>query len=56
MEQVITLPLEDLAVLDRLCRDQGVSRDEAVETAVRWYIERGGDLPDLDEALDEIEP
>ena len=34
--------------------DQGVSRDAAVESAVRWYIEREGDLPPAN--LDEIEP
>jgi metal-responsive CopG/Arc/MetJ family transcriptional regulator len=54
MEQAITaaLPPEDLAALDRLCRDQRMSRDEAVETAVRWYIEREGDLPSIDDAAD----
>ncbi len=57
MEQAITatLPPEDLAELDRVCRDQGVSRPDAVERALRWYIERGGDLPPVDD-LDEIEP
>jgi metal-responsive CopG/Arc/MetJ family transcriptional regulator len=56
MEQAITatLPPEDLAELDRVCRDQGVSRLDAVESAVRWYIEREGELPPLDD-LDEIE-
>jgi metal-responsive CopG/Arc/MetJ family transcriptional regulator len=51
MEQAITasLPPDDLAALDRLCRDQRMSRDEAVETAVRWYIEREGDLPSIDD-------
>jgi metal-responsive CopG/Arc/MetJ family transcriptional regulator len=59
MEQTIaaTLPPEDLAALDRLCRDQRMSRDEAVETAVRWYIEREGDLPPVDDPIaDDIEP
>ncbi len=56
MKQAITLPLEDLAMLDQLCRDQRMNRDEAVEAAVRWYIERGGDLPTLDDPIDEIEP
>jgi metal-responsive CopG/Arc/MetJ family transcriptional regulator len=58
MEQAITasLPPEDLAALDRVCRDQGVSRPEAVESAVRWYIEREGDLPSIDDlAADETE-
>jgi metal-responsive CopG/Arc/MetJ family transcriptional regulator len=57
MEQAITatLPSEDLAALDRLCRDQRMSRDEAVETALRWYIEREGDLPPIDDpAAEEI--
>ena len=59
MEQAITasLPPEDLAALNRLCRDQRMSRDEAVETALRWYIEREGDLPSIDDpAAEEIEP
>jgi metal-responsive CopG/Arc/MetJ family transcriptional regulator len=59
MEQAITtaLPPDELVALDRVCRDQGVSRDEAVESAVRWYIEREGDLPSIDDlAADEIEP
>jgi hypothetical protein len=57
MEQAIaaSLPPEDLAALDRLCRDQRMSRDEAVETALRWYIEREGDLPPIDDpAAEEI--
>jgi hypothetical protein len=56
MEQAIiaTLLPEDLAALDRVCRDQGVSRHDAVESAVRWYIDREGDLPPVDD-LDEIE-
>jgi len=59
MEQAITatLPPEDLAALDRVCRDQGMSRDDAVESAVRWYIEREGDLPPIDDlAADEFDP
>jgi hypothetical protein len=57
MEQAITaaLPPDDLAALDRVCRDQGVSRLDAVESAVRWYIERDGDLPSVAEIDDEIE-
>jgi hypothetical protein len=56
MEQAITatLPPEDLAALDRVCRDQGVSRRDAVESAVHWYIEREGELPPVDD-LDEAE-
>jgi metal-responsive CopG/Arc/MetJ family transcriptional regulator len=58
MEQTITatLPPDDLAQLDRVCRDQGVSRHDAVESALRWYIEREGDLPSVDDLDDEIEP
>jgi len=58
MEHAITasLPPEDLAALDRLCRDQGVSRRDAVESALRWYIEREGDLPSVDDLDDEIGP
>ena len=54
MEQAVILPPDDLAALDRVCRDQGVSREEAVESAVRWYIEWEGDLPQVDD-LDEID-
>ena len=56
MEQTIvaTLPSDDLAALDRLCREQGVSRLDAVESAVRWYIDREGELPFVDD-LDEAE-
>jgi len=59
MEQAITatLPPEDLAALDRVCREQGVSRLDAVENALRWYIDREGDLPSIDDpTADEIEP
>jgi len=53
MEITASLPPEELANLDRVCRDQGVSRDDAVESALRWYIERQGDLPSIDD-LDEV--
>ena len=58
MEQAITTTLlpEYLTALDRVCRDQGVSRLDAVESAVRWYIAREGDLPPVDDLYDEIEP
>jgi len=49
-----TLPPDDLAALDRVCRDQGVSRLDAVESAVRWYIEREGDLPSIDDLDEEL--
>ena len=50
MEQTITatLPLDDLAELDRVCRRHGMSRYDAVNEAVRYYIEREGDLPTID--------
>ena len=57
METAITLPPEDLAELDRVCRYQRVDRAEAVHEAVRWYIGREGDLPPIeDPAGDEFEP
>jgi metal-responsive CopG/Arc/MetJ family transcriptional regulator len=59
MEQTITatLPPADLAQLDRVCRHQGVSRHDAVESALRWYIGREGDPPSVDDHhADEIEP
>ena len=59
MEQAITatLPPDDLAALDRVCREQGVTRLDAVESALRWYIEREGELPAIeDPSADEIEP
>jgi hypothetical protein len=50
MEETITeaLPSDDLAELDRVCRQQGVSRLDAVHEALRWYIEREGELPTID--------
>lgn len=56
MEITSTLQPDDLAELDRVCRDQGVSRLDAVEAALRWYIDRQGDLPSVDDRADEIEP
>ena len=56
MERAITatLPSDDLAALDRVCRDQGVSRLDAVQDALRWYIDREGNLPTADDlAADE---
>jgi metal-responsive CopG/Arc/MetJ family transcriptional regulator len=48
---------DDLAELDRVCRQQHVSRPDAVREAVRWYIEREGDLPPVyDPASEEFEP
>jgi hypothetical protein len=42
------LPAEEIAELDRVCRQQHVSPADAVHEAVRFYIERGGDLPIID--------
>ena len=57
MELTAALPPEDLADLDRVCRGQGVNRLDAVQAAVRWYIDREGDLPPVDDpAAEEIEP
>ena len=42
------LPPEDRAALDQVCRDRGVSRLDAVESALRWYIDREGDLPTIE--------
>ena len=39
---------DDLAELGRVCRQQHVSPVEAVHEAVRFYIEREGDLPTID--------
>ena len=49
MELTASLPPEDLADLDRVCRGQGVNRLDAVQAAVRWYIDREGDLPTIDD-------
>lgn len=39
---------DDLAELDRVCRRQHVSPAMALHEAVRFYIEREGDLPTID--------
>lgn len=49
MEITAAIALEDLAALDRVCRERGVSRLDAVESALRWYIEREGELPTIDD-------
>lgn len=57
METTTAIPPDDLAALDRVCRDRGVSRADAVESALRWYIEREGDLPPIyDPAAEDIDP
>jgi hypothetical protein len=48
MEITAALQSEDLAELDQVCRVQHVSPADAVHDAVRFYIERAGDLPTID--------
>ena len=48
MEITAALQPDDLAELDRVCRQQHVSPAEALHEAVRFYIEREGDLPTID--------
>jgi hypothetical protein len=48
MDIAATLQPDDLAELDRVCRQQRVSPAEALHEAVRFYIEREGDLPTID--------
>ena len=61
MKSPIDLPLaaalapEDIAALDKVCRGQGVSRLDAVEAALRWYIDWDGDLPSADDLQEDIE-
>lgn len=48
MRITAALQPDDLAELDRVCREQRVSPAVAVQEAVRFYIEREGDLPTID--------
>jgi hypothetical protein len=48
MEITSVLLPDDLAELDQVCRQQGISRFDALESAVLFYIERAGDLPTID--------
>ena len=48
MEITAAIQPDDLAELDRVCREQGISRFDALESAVRFFIERQGDLPSID--------
>ena len=48
MEITAAIQPDDLAELDRVCREQGLSRFDALESAVRFFIERQGDLPSID--------
>jgi metal-responsive CopG/Arc/MetJ family transcriptional regulator len=51
----ISLPQDELAELDELRRDRGVSRAEAIHEAVRWYVRWAELLPFEDPIADEIE-
>jgi metal-responsive CopG/Arc/MetJ family transcriptional regulator len=46
---------EELEELDRLRRDQGNSRAEAIRSAVRWYVHWADRLPSEDPTAEEIE-
>jgi hypothetical protein len=48
MRIIATIPADDVAALDRVCRAQGTSRLDALESALSFYIEREGDLPTID--------
>ena len=48
MELTAAIPKDDLAEFDRVCRRQGIGRLDAVHEALRFYIEREGDLPTID--------
>jgi metal-responsive CopG/Arc/MetJ family transcriptional regulator len=48
-----SLPQDDLSELDRVRRYQGLSRAEAVRTAVQWYVSTGGQLPTAHDLVDE---
>lgn len=48
MRIIGALQPDDLAELDRVCRQQHVSPADALHEAVRFYIEREGDLPTID--------
>lgn len=51
----ISLAPEELSELDGLRRDQGVSREEAIRDALRWYVRWGERLPVEDPIGEEIE-
>ena len=48
MRIAAALQPDDLAEFDRVCRRHGISRLDAVHEALRFYIEREGDLPTID--------
>ncbi|MBV9824741.1 MAG: CopG family transcriptional regulator [Alphaproteobacteria bacterium] len=48
MRITAAIPPDDMAELDRVCRLQHVSQADAVHEALRFYIDREGDLPTID--------
>lgn len=48
MEITAAIPAEDLAELNRVCRVQHVSQADAVHEALRFYIDREGNLPTIE--------
>lgn len=48
MEITAALQPTDVAELDQVCRRLGISRFDALNEAVRFYIDREGDLPTID--------
>ena len=55
MEITAAIQPDDLADLDRVCRSQGISRDDAVQDAIHWYIDREGNLPLVEDLREDIE-
>ena len=52
---VTTMPVDEAAEFDRVCRREGVDRAEAVSAAIRWYVAMDGYLPSTDDpAADEF--
>ena len=44
-----SLPPDEIRELDRVGRDQGLTRAEAVRDAIRWYIAAGGHMPNIED-------
>ena len=56
MTVTTSLPPDDIRQLDRMGRDQGLSRAEAIRAAIRWYIAMAELLPFTeDQLLDDVE-
>lgn len=51
----ISLAPEEISELDAFRRDQGVSREEAIRDALRWYVRWGELLPVEDPIGGDIE-